>query len=87
MIARQPKMQQVATTAAVLRDGKELLFDRKKDPLCKTDAAADPAYKDELARLQGIMKCKMSELKDEFKTCSWYRDHWMYKGYSISKNQ
>ena len=71
------------TYAKYLRDGKELLFDRKTDPHEKTDIAGEAAYKDELARLRGIMKKKMAELKDEFKPCSWYRDNWMYKKYSI----
>jgi hypothetical protein len=26
----------------------------------------------------------MTDLKDEFKPCSWYRDHWMYKNYSVA---
>ncbi|MDP6633617.1 MAG: sulfatase [Phycisphaerae bacterium] len=71
------------TYAKYLRDGKELLFDRKKDPLSKTDVAGDRAYRDDLARLRKTMKSKMTELKDEFKPCSWYRDNWMYKKYSI----
>jgi arylsulfatase A-like enzyme len=71
------------TYAKYLRDGKELLFDRKKDPFCKTDIVADRTYKEELARLQGIMNSKMSELKDDFNPCSWYRDNWMYKRYSV----
>lgn len=25
----------------------------------------------------------MKQLGDDFKPCSWYRDRWMYKGYSI----
>jgi len=45
--------------------------------------AGDPAYKDQLARLRDFIKQKMAELKDEFKPCSWYRDNWMYKKFSI----
>jgi len=37
-----------------------------------------------LARLRGIMKAKMTELKVEFKPCSWCRDNWMYKKYSVA---
>ena len=29
------------------------------------------------------MADKMEELNDEFKPCTWYRDHWMYNNYSI----
>ena len=31
----------------------------------------------------GASTTKMAELKDEFHTCTWYRDHWMYKNFSI----
>lgn len=71
------------TYAKYLRDGKELLFDRAKDPLSKHDVAGEAAYKEDLVRLRGIMTDKMTELKDEFKPCTWYRDHWMHKKYSI----
>lgn len=71
------------TYARYLRDGKELLFDRKKDPLCKTNVVTNAAYKKTLARLKQAMKEKMAELNDQFKPCTWYRDHWMYKTYSI----
>jgi arylsulfatase A-like enzyme len=72
------------TYAKYLRDGKELLFDRKTDPLSKTDVADEAKYAVDLDRLRKIMKSKMAELKDEFKPCSWYRDNWMYKKYSIA---
>jgi len=71
------------TYAKYLRDGKELLFDREKDPLMKKDVSTDPAYQDELNRLKKQMSEKMKNLNDEFPKCSWYRDHWMYKNYSI----
>jgi arylsulfatase A-like enzyme len=71
------------TYAKYLRDGKELLFDREKDPLSKNNVAGEAVYRDDLTRLRRIMDDKMTELKDEFKPCSWYRDHWMHKKYSI----
>ncbi len=71
------------TYAKYLRDGKEILFDRKEDALCMTNVAEAPKYAKELARLRTFMKGKMSELKDEFRPCSWYRDNWMYRKYSI----
>ena len=37
----------------------------------------------DLGRLRTFMHAKMSELNDTFKPCTWYRDHWMYKTYSI----
>ncbi len=36
--------------------------------------------------MRGRMAEKMEELNDEFKPCAWYRDHWMYKGYSIESS-
>lgn len=71
------------TYARYLRDGKELLFDRREDPLCRTDVAADPQYADQLQRLRGWMQAKMEGLGDEFRPCTWYRDRWMYKNYSV----
>lgn len=71
------------TYAKYLRDGKELLFDRKGDPLMKKDVSADPSYQQQLKRLRGFMTKKMTALRDEFKACTWYRDHWMYRKYSI----
>lgn len=71
------------TYAKYLRDGKELLFDRQKDPKMQKDVSSDPLYQDDLKRLRNIMLKKMNELNDEFHKCSWYRDHWMYKDFSI----
>ena len=71
------------TYAKYLRDGKELLFDRKGDPLMKKDVIADPSYRQQLKRLRGFMTKRMTDLRDEFKPCTWYRDNWMYKKYSI----
>lgn len=69
--------------AKYLRDGKELLFNLKDDPYQMHDLAGNPEYKKILANYRNIMKRKMKELNDEFKPCTWYRDNWMYKGYSI----
>jgi len=74
------------TYAKYLCDGKELLFDRKKDPFMKHDVATESSYADDLARLRKIMAGKMEELKDEFRNCTWYRDHWMYKRYSVKSS-
>jgi len=71
------------TYAKYLRDGKEMLFDREGDPLMKKDVSTDPAYQDDLNRLKKQMSAKMENLNDEFHNCSWYRDNWMYKDYSI----
>jgi len=74
------------TYAKYHRDGRELLFDRQKDPTMKKDVAGDVSYAVELARLRKIMAAKMSELKDDFHECTWYRDHWMYRNYSVKSS-
>lgn len=71
------------TYAKYLRDGKELLFDRKTDPFMKKDVSADPSYQQQLKHLRSYMTKKMTSLNDEFRPCTWYRDHWMYKKYSV----
>ena len=65
------------TYARYLKDGKELLFDNKNDPLQKRDLAGDPAHSEKLAELRRKMNQKMAAIHDEFKPCSWYRDHWI----------
>ena len=71
------------TYAKYLRDGKELLFDRKADPLMKKDVSADPSYRQQLDTLRKRLAERMTALNDEFRPCTWYRDHWMYKKYSV----
>lgn len=71
------------TYAKYLRDGKELLYDRKVDPYMIKDVLDDPSYNEELTRLRKMMLDKMRKLNDKFHKCTWYRDHWMYKNYSI----
>jgi arylsulfatase A-like enzyme len=71
------------TYAKYLRDGKELLFDRKKDPYMRNELARDSSYAHELERLRALMAERMRYLKDGFHKCSWYRDNWMYKNYSV----
>lgn len=71
------------TYAKYLRDGSELLFDREKDPYMIQNVADQKEYKQILNRLRTDMSNKMKELKDDFKPCTWYKEHWMYKNYSI----
>ncbi len=71
------------TYARYLRDGRELLFDRQRDPHMKADVAGDPSYAGETGRLRSFLARRMRELNDEFRECTWYRDHWMYKTYSV----
>jgi len=71
------------TYARYLRDGKEMLFDREKDPFMKNDVCDDLSYQDDLNRLRNLMSEKMKSLNDDFKECTWYRDNWMYKNFSV----
>ena len=75
------------TYAAYLRDGKELLFDRKADPLCMINAAEDPKYAGELSRLQMLMKKKMPRAfwgKGKVMGRWWRRKIWEH--YSVLMN-
>lgn len=69
--------------AKYLKDGKEFLFDLNKDPFEKHNLAENVEYNSILAKYRDKLNTKMAELGDEFKPCTWYRDHWMYKSYSI----
>lgn len=71
------------TYAKYLRDGSELLFDREKDPYMMQNVVDNKEYNQVLRKLRNEMFAKMEELNDDFKPCTWYRDHWMYKNYSI----
>jgi len=71
------------TYAKYLCDGKELLFDRKHDPFMIQNVLQEPAYSGDLSRLRNAMSEKMLQLNDGFHSCSWYRDNWMYKQYSV----
>ena len=71
------------TYAKYLRDGAEFLYDREKDPLEKNNIVSEKEYSNILNKLRDEMKNKMEELNDGFHECTWYREHWMYKDYSI----
>lgn len=71
------------TYAKYLVDGEELLFDRLKDPYEKVNLASDKKYRRVMKLMRKRMAAKMEEIGDEFHTCTWYRDHWTYKGFSI----
>lgn len=73
------------TYAKYLRDGSEVLYDRKKDPHMKENVIDNPKYAATRDQLRSKMAAKMTELNDEFHTCTWYRDHWMYKNFSIQE--
>lgn len=71
------------TYAKYLRDGSEVLLDRKKDPHCVHNFVHDPEYESVVHDLREKMRGKMTELNDQFMPCTWYRDNWMYKSFSI----
>ena len=71
------------TYAVYLRDGTEAFFDRESDPFMKNNLINDRNYSTQLNVSRKQMKNKMEELNDEFNPCTWYRDNWMYKDYSI----
>ncbi len=71
------------TYARYLRDGSEVLFDRRNDPHEMKNLAGDKKYAKELKKYRDAMAGKMKELNDQFKPCTWYRDNWMYKTFSI----
>jgi len=64
------------TYARYLLDGRELLFDNKNDPKQKVNLATNPSYKTKLTGLRKQLNKKLTSIHDEFKECSWYRDHW-----------
>jgi len=71
------------TYARYLVDGQELLFDRQNDPYEKVNLINNRKYKRVVKLMRKRMAAKMEEINDEFRPCTWYRDHWTYKTYSI----
>ena len=64
------------TYATYLVDGSELLFDNLNDPMQKRNLIDDPEFAEMKIHMREFMKSKMAGLNDEFKPCTWYRDHW-----------
>lgn len=64
------------TYAVYLSDRSELLFDNQSDPVQMHNLVGDPAHAATLANFREQLKQKMQSLNDEFKPCTWYRDHW-----------
>lgn len=64
-------------TYAIYRaDRAELLFDNINDPYQMTNLAGDPRHKATLDRFREMLSAKMKSLNDDFRPCTWYRDHW-----------
>ena len=64
------------TYAIYLADQSELLFDNQADPLQVHNLVNDHTHAPILAEFRGRLKQQMLSLKDEFKPCTWYEDHW-----------
>jgi arylsulfatase A-like enzyme len=65
-------------TFAVYRvDGKELLFDHRKDPYQLHNLADRPGSAGLISELRAAMQVRMTELNDDFEVSSYYRDHWI----------
>ncbi|HEY3414635.1 MAG TPA: sulfatase [Armatimonadota bacterium] len=65
------------TYARYLKDGFELLFDNTEDPYQLRNLAGEPGSAPILESLRTSMAEKMRSLGDDFRPCTWYRDHWM----------
>lgn len=64
------------TYARYLVDGEELLFDNRADPEQSTNLSQHPDFQKDLKRMRQWLAEKMLATRDEFKPCTWYRDHW-----------
>jgi arylsulfatase A-like enzyme len=65
-------------TYAVQRcDGAEFLFDNLNDPPQKHNLASQSSYAEARETAKNIMSEKMADLRDEFRPCSWYGEHWI----------
>jgi arylsulfatase A-like enzyme len=65
------------TYARYLVDGSEHLYDNQNDPLQMNNLVSDPEWSEKLLEMRNGVADKMAEINDEFKPCTWYRDHWM----------
>ena len=64
-------------TYAVYRvDRREFLFDSQADPYQLRNLADDAGHRDVLDQHRSLLKRRMSDLGDEFRMSTWYRDHW-----------
>lgn len=64
------------TYAVYHRDGKELLFNHRRDPYQLVDLAGDRANATLLAHYRQMSAKWRKEMNDEFHEASWYKDRW-----------
>ena len=75
------------TYARYLVDGEELLFDNKNDPEQSANLIDNPDFANDAKRLRQWLNEKMLATHDEFKPCSWYRDHWTSNRHILDRSQ
>lgn len=64
-------------TYAIFRaDGKELLFDRRTDPLQMRNLAGERAQRARLEHYRNKLRRWMKEHNDAFESCTWYERNW-----------
>ena len=64
------------TYAIYHRDGKELLFNNRKDPYQMNDLAGEQSHATLLSHLRQMSEKWRKEMNDGFEACSWYEKRW-----------
>jgi len=64
------------TYAIYRRDGRELLFNNRRDPYQLRNLAEDKANDATLRHYRELSQTFRKERNDAFESCTWYRDHW-----------
>ena len=57
-------------------DKSELLFDNQADPYQMKNLINDLKYAKKVEYFRELLKSRMSDLKDDFEPCTWYKDQW-----------
>ncbi|MEO7648915.1 MAG: sulfatase [Bryobacteraceae bacterium] len=58
------------------RDGRELLFDLRRDPWQRKNLAEERSHRAKAAHYRGQLAKWRKERNDSFESCTWYRDRW-----------
>lgn len=64
------------TYATYRRDGKELLFDNRKDPYQMKNLAEDRGFAKTVGHYRDQLKAWRKEYNDAFEACTWYESRW-----------
>lgn len=64
------------TYAVYRRDGRECLFDLRRDPWQQKNLAGERYSAATLTHYRGRLRRWRQEHNDSFESCTWYRDHW-----------